>query len=52
MNAEVFELIPFKDLNSLEFIATMALYERQGEPILLTNGAKLYPEGWLRWLKA
>ena len=32
-------------------IATMACYEALGKPIILKNGAKMYPEGWLRFLK-
>ena len=51
MDKEIFDLIPFKDVNSMSFIATMAKYEELGVPIILTNGAKLYPEGWLRWIK-
>jgi hypothetical protein len=32
-------------------ITTMAAYEASGKPIILKNGAKMYPEGWLRLLR-
>lgn len=46
MDNSVFDLIPFKHVNAASFIATMAKYEELGLPIILTNGAKMYPHGW------
>ena len=50
MKDSEFELIPFKHLNAASFIATMAKYEELGVPITLTNGAKMYPQGWLNFV--
>jgi hypothetical protein len=45
-------LLPEKirSLNGASFIATMAYYEAHGLAIELDNGAKGYPEGWLRFV--
>lgn len=46
MNEEVWEQLPF-ELN----LITLACYEAHGKPITLKNGAKMYPKGWLKFLK-
>ena len=40
------ELLPFPLT-----MVNLACYEACGKPIVLTNGAKVYPQGFLRYLK-
>lgn len=51
MNNEAFELIPdhLRELDVLSFIATMAMYEHLGYPIMLKNGSEMSPEGFKRF---
>ena len=46
MNDELFEQLPFKPT-----IYDMACYEALRVPIILKNGAEMYPKGWLRFLR-
>jgi len=46
MNQDLLDLMPFEPT-----IFIMAGYEATGLPIILKNGAKLYPKGWLRFIK-
>lgn len=50
IDKHVFNLIPFKDESAETFIATMAWHEMHSIPIILTNGAKMHPEGWVNWI--
>ena len=46
MNDWMIELLPFPLT-----LLNCACYEACGKPIILTNGAKVYPKGYLRFLK-
>jgi len=46
MNDWMMDLLPFPLT-----LANLACYEATGEPVILTNGAKVYPKGYLRFLK-
>jgi hypothetical protein len=50
VNDWLLEQLPW-DLDMDSAIVTFACYEREGKPIILKNGAKLYPEGWMRFLR-
>ena len=43
------ELLPW-ELDVPSAIATCAMYELHNKPIILKNGAEVYPQGWLRFL--
>ena len=46
MNEKEMEQLPF-EVTALK----LACYEACGKPITLKNGAKMHPEGWLKFLK-
>jgi hypothetical protein len=45
-NEELLKQVPF-ELN----VHTLIIHEALGIPITLKNGAKMYPEGWLKFFK-
>ena len=46
MNEEIMKQLPF-DLT----IYNLICYEATGKPIILKNGAKMHPKGWLKFFK-
>lgn len=50
LNDWLIDQLPW-ELDAPSAIATFAMYEALDTPITLKNGSKVYPEGWLRFLK-
>ena len=46
----IIDLLPW-ELDVPSAIATFAMYEHLKLPIILKNGAKMYPKGWLSFVR-